>query len=263
MAAIASSQSELGERGRGPTAAARRPARSPPRGRRRGSWGRPARPRSAAGWRGRRASAVVVSPPWPVSPTSDRDQRAGDEREGHDADVAWRGHRRDDDEERRRRDVPGTWPRARPASGRSPRPRTASATRAAGRAAMASRPSPAPARGGRHAARRAPSQPTTSRSAANTGARPVKCEYSIHASGTHAAIASGRSTSTSAPNAHAPASARPSSTSRVSSPPATIATRSAPPATTALRHGPPGQGGGVRAGGQAPGERAEARRDRA
>ena len=70
--------------------------------------------------------------------------------------------------------------------------------------AMASRPSPAPARGGRHPARRAPSQPTTSRSAANSGARPVKCEYSIHASGIHAAIASGRSTSTSATNTHAP-----------------------------------------------------------
>src|SRR3954454_3474670 len=67
-------------------------------------------------------------------------------------------------------------------------------------------------------------QPSRSTTVAITGALPVTWEYSIHAIGTHAAIASGTLTRTSVANAHAPTRARPALTSRASTPPAIIAT---------------------------------------
>ena len=167
--------------------------------------------------------------------------------------FAWRGHRRDDDEERRRRDVPALDLVPGERAGRSPRPRTASATRAAGRARWrAARPRRRRAEG-RHPARRAPSQPTTSRSAANSGARPVKCEYSIHASGIHAAIASGRSTSTSAAKTHAPVEHDAELDVVRQQPAGHHRDEERAAGHETLRHGAPGEGSGVRAGGQAPG----------
>ena len=105
-------------------------------------------------------------------------------------------------------------------------------TRNTPRASMTGRTAP-PASNETPRARDTPNQATTSRTVPTTGARPVRWEYSIQATGTQAAIASGRSRRTSVNNTQPPTSATPRPTLRARRAPVSSATRNAPPAISA------------------------------
>ena len=176
---------------------------------------------------GRGGQAAVAG-----QPDDNRDERADHEREDQHARRSAVSHRVGHEEEARRGDVPRL--------GLRPGERAVARPRHRQRQPHEQQPE------GQHG--RATSMPTrtdfprahrvrrASRPGAPLrrprGARPVKCEYSIHATGTHAAIASGGRAGTSATNAHAPTSISAEPRVARSRPPAAIATTTAAATTS-------------------------------